>query len=149
MCYLLIAWTTGRVCSCWGNCIGAQHLSVCCAWRVAVFSREEMVAQGIAKSKFCKISKAPSTNKFLFRMHLSSADCKTEVYWYSWDAGFEWSAAIPWYALQQLAISFLPVHINQINKASRGKSFLSPVWWCFDIQFPTVSTYDSYLLEAC
>lgn len=36
---------------------------------------------------------------------------------------FEWSAAIPSYALQQLAISFLAVRINQINKASRERIF--------------------------
>lgn len=118
-----------------------------CAQRVAVFS-EEMVAQGIAKSSLVKFLKHQTlANSCLGCIsHQQSVKLKSIG---TRDTAFEWSAAIPWYALQQLAISFLPVHINQINKASRGKSFLSPLWWCFDIQFPTVSTYDSYLLEAC
>lgn len=137
--YLLIAWRTVRVGCCWGN----TWLSGggCLIWGGG--------STGHCKELSCKISEGPSTRVFLFRMHLSSAECKTEVCWYSGDPAFQWRAAIPWYALQQLAISFMPVHINQINKASRGKTFLCPLWWYFDIQFPTVSTYDSYLLEAC
>lgn len=142
--YLLIAWT-GKVCSCWGNCVGAQCDS---ALEGGCFPQGGVGGRGHCKFPLYHFLSI-RTNKFLFRMRLSSADCKTEVCWYSWDAGFEWSAAIPWHALQQLAISFLPVHINQINKASRGKGFLSPLWLCFDIQFPAVSTYDSYVLEAC